>query len=205
MHRQTISERELNSWMTQQLSAQGIRNGSQMLMKARLEREDSSGCNWSEDVSVSQGFNTRQEYTETIVPAARDIVEQARRKFNVQAPASGGGFYGEQGDVDPLGDFGRAQHTREQHDEMIAAMRAVSNAFYAAAVRIGNHPFIEFTGLMNEYIDACRDASAQGIDFTQCNTHTGQHLPLKSFQVDYINEKLECIFTGRSVVNRIGD
>jgi len=84
---------------------------------------------------------------------------------------------------------------------MIQAMQQAANAFYRDAVRIGNHPFIEFAGLMNEYISACREASGSGIDFANCNIHTGQHLPLHAHQVDYINEKLECIFTGRSVLS----
>lgn len=86
-------------------------------------------------------------------------------------------------------------------DTTIQAMQCVVNAFYRDAVRIGNHPFIEFAGLMNEYISACREASAHGIDFTSCNVHSGHPLPLHAHQVDYINEKLECIFTGRSVVS----
>lgn len=83
---------------------------------------------------------------------------------------------------------------------IIHQMQTTSSMFYANAVSIGNHPFIEFCGLMNEYIKACEAAAAKGIDFTECNTHTGQHLPLESHQIDYINEKLECIFTGRSVM-----
>lgn len=82
--------------------------------------------------------------------------------------------------------------------DMLAQMQAASDAFYRSAVAIGNHPFIEFTGLMNEYIAACQEAAKAGIDFTMCNAHTGRHLPLAPFRVDYINEKLGCIFTGRS-------
>jgi hypothetical protein len=82
----------------------------------------------------------------------------------------------------------------------IAAMRAASSVFYAAAIKIGNHSFIEFTGLMNEYIQACADADSDDLDFSNCNTHSGQELPLQSYRVKYINEKLECIFTGRSVM-----
>lgn len=85
-------------------------------------------------------------------------------------------------------------------DAVLQQMRIVSRGFYAQAIAIGNHPFIEFTGLMNQYIRACEQAAAAGIDFTQCNTHSGQDLPLLGHQVDYINEKLECIFTGRSVM-----
>lgn len=82
----------------------------------------------------------------------------------------------------------------------IAAMQAASNNFYLDAIAIGNHPFIEFTGLMNEYIKACINAHNAGIDFSACNAHGEQELPLKSFEIAYINEKLECIFTGRSVM-----
>lgn len=83
---------------------------------------------------------------------------------------------------------------------MLCRMRAASSVFYAAAVKIGCHPFIEFTGLMNEYINCCETAHLDGIDFASCNTHVGQSLPMEPFQVGYVNEKLECIFTGRSVI-----
>ena len=77
------------------------------------------------------------------------------------------------------------------------SMRATSALFYANAVRIGNHPFIEFCGLMNEYIKACEIAHKSGIDFSECSAHSGQPLPMKSYMIDYVNEKLNCIFTGR--------
>lgn len=79
---------------------------------------------------------------------------------------------------------------------MLAQMSAASSVFYASAIRIGCHPFIEFTGLMNEYIKCCRTAHEAGIDFTDCNVHTGQPLPMREFEVDYVNEKLACIYTG---------
>ena len=82
----------------------------------------------------------------------------------------------------------------------LAEMQLVSNDFYARAAKIGVHPFIEFCGLMNEYIKCCEYAHKQGIDFSECNKHTGEHLPMQPFAVGYINEKLECIFTGRSIV-----
>jgi hypothetical protein len=85
----------------------------------------------------------------------------------------------------------------------IEAMTAASKAFYTAAVRIGNHPFVEFTGLINEYIQACREAAAAGVDFSECNTHSGQPLPMHPHNVRYVNEKLECIFTGRSVMAEV--
>ncbi len=87
-----------------------------------------------------------------------------------------------------------------ERENAIAKMHVASSAFYRAAIQIGNHPFIEFTGLMNEYIKACEDAHKAGIDFSECNTHGETDLPLASFRIAYINEKLECIFTGRSVM-----
>ena len=90
----------------------------------------------------------------------------------------------------------------EEQSTAIAQMREVSTSFYANAIRIGVHPFIEFCGLMNEYIKACEKAHASGVDFSECNAHSGQHLPMESYMVAYVNEKLECIFTGRSVMQR---
>jgi hypothetical protein len=84
---------------------------------------------------------------------------------------------------------------------ILERMRQASATFYRMAVRIGNHPFIEFTGLMNEYTKACERAHAEGIDFTQCNVHSGKELPLKGYEVAYINEKLGCIFTGRVLLS----
>jgi hypothetical protein len=81
--RKTILERELNTWMTKELSATGIRKGSQILMKAMLPEQDETGCNWSADVHLSGGFNTLIELREVVRPATEDIVRRARAQFNV--------------------------------------------------------------------------------------------------------------------------
>lgn len=86
-----------------------------------------------------------------------------------------------------------------ERETALKRMGDAADAFYRDAVSIGNHPFIEFAGLMNEYILACQRAHAEGIDFTQCNRHTGNALPLHPTNSDYINEKLECIFSGAKV------
>lgn len=54
---------------------------------------------------------------------------------------------------------------------------------------------------MNEYIAVCESAMKAGIDFSECNTHSGKSLPMHGHHINYINEKLECIFTGRSVMD----
>lgn len=88
--------------------------------------------------------------------------------------------------------------TPEKRDELqlvIANMSKLSSNFYYNAIHIGNHSFIEFTGLMNEYIKICQQSLEQGIDFTLVNTHTkGQALAVKEYNTRYLKEKLNCIF-----------
>lgn len=88
---------------------------------------------------------------------------------------------------------------------MRARTRASEEAirrFYGAAVHIGNHPFVEFAGVMQAYLKSCARAHEKGIDFSECNRHAGHQLPMESFELDYLAEKLDCIFGGRIVVER---
>ena len=94
-------------------------------------------------------------------------------------------------------------YSEAERARMLVEMRSAVNAFYGAARAIGNHPFIEFAGVMGEYVNACEQAQHLGVDFTQCNTHSGMSLPLPSFMRDYIAEKLECIFTGHPKLTRL--
>lgn len=87
----------------------------------------------------------------------------------------------------------------EERVAAIANMEATVAEFYRRAVGIGNHPFLEFAGVMTAYVNSCRRAHEQGIDFSQCNRHTGQALPMESFEIAYLTEKLDCIFDGRIV------
>ena len=76
----------------------------------------------------------------------------------------------------------------------LSKMQETANKFYSGAVYTHNHTFIEFTGLINEYIKICLSAAKNGIDFTQANTHTGVGLPVKDYELKYLAEKLNCIF-----------
>ena len=89
----------------------------------------------------------------------------------------------------------------QEREQALLEMRRTADAFYRSAIKIGSHPFIEFAGLMNEYIAACQLAHNEGLDFSACNIHNGKTLPLKPFMSDYINEKLECIFSGAKVMS----
>lgn len=73
-------------------------------------------------------------------------------------------------------------------------MQAVSDRFYREAIQTGNHAFIEFAGLMNEYIMVCRKAAASGIDFTMASIHTERPLPFREHHLRYLQEKLSCIY-----------
>lgn len=86
-------------------------------------------------------------------------------------------------------------YTKAELQEMISKMQAAANAFYPAAANTGHHAFIEFTGLMNEYIKLCEEALRQGIDFTATTIHgSGKALPMQSYHRDYLQEKLQCIY-----------
>lgn len=85
-------------------------------------------------------------------------------------------------------------YNETEREEILRKMRAAINNFYADAVRTGCHPFIEFAGLMGEHLVMCEAAHKQGLDFTQANVHTGQPLPMERHNVEYLGEKLGCIY-----------
>ena len=74
--------------------------------------------------------------------------------------------------------------------------------FHSAAIGIGNHPFVEFAGLMTAYLKSCRAAHEQGVDFSECNRHSGSRLPMHGFEVDYLADKLDGIFAGYLNISR---
>ncbi len=87
--------------------------------------------------------------------------------------------------------------TTEEREVALKRMDETIARFYGSAVQIGNHPFIEFAGVMTAYLKSCRRAHENGIDFTECSLHADKLLPMEDFEVDYLREKLGCIFGGR--------
>lgn len=55
------------------------------------------------------------------------------------------------------------------------------------------HAFIEFNGLIAEWVKLCAAAAEQGIDFRYLNGHAETPLPMKAYQAEYFAEKLNCI------------
>lgn len=85
-------------------------------------------------------------------------------------------------------------NTHEEREAMLASMREIAAEFYASAMTSKCHPFIEFAGLMNEYVQLCEQAHREGVDFTQTDVHNGKALPMRAFQAAYIGEKVGCIY-----------
>jgi hypothetical protein len=85
-------------------------------------------------------------------------------------------------------------YSAPEREAILARMESVSRVFYAGAVQTNCHPFIEFCGLMNEYIEICRDTHEAGIDFTQASAHGDQMLKFAPHHLAYLREKLNCIY-----------
>ncbi|MEG3842938.1 hypothetical protein [Microcoleus sp. herbarium14] len=87
-------------------------------------------------------------------------------------------------------------------EEILAAMKAASGNYYREAIATNCHTFVEFTGLMNEYIKICERNLDRGIDFTKTSVHCpGEpRLHIEDWELDYINEKLQCIFPNLELV-----
>jgi len=54
---------------------------------------------------------------------------------------------------------------------------------------------------MREYIKICEENLARGVDFRERNAHGSQQpLKIQEHEIQYLNEKLHCIFQGLIVV-----
>lgn len=87
------------------------------------------------------------------------------------------------------------EYTVKQAEEALDKMRAASSNFYTAATYTNCHAFIEFTGLMNEYIKICERMTREGdTRWMMANTHSGVPLKMEAFELNYLAEKLDCIY-----------
>jgi hypothetical protein len=82
----------------------------------------------------------------------------------------------------------------EKRELMLAQMNQLIEAFYWRAFAIGCHPFIEFCGVMGEYLKVAQAAHAAGIDFTNTTAHSGFPLPIQPYNASYLGEKIGCIY-----------
>jgi hypothetical protein len=86
----------------------------------------------------------------------------------------------------------RYSYSPAEREKMLAEMTAASDAFYAAAVKVRFHQFVELTGFMNEIIKVCARMHKEGKDFGT------EPLEPKDYEMEYICEKFDCIF-GRAL------
>ncbi len=87
-------------------------------------------------------------------------------------------------------------------EQSLTRMWAAVDQFYTAAANANCHAFIEFTGLLREYCKVCEENLKRGIDFRELNAHRSQQMELQQYEIDYFNEKLNCIFQGLLKVER---
>lgn len=85
-------------------------------------------------------------------------------------------------------------YSRRQREEMLVGMHFTVRVFYALAVAAHVHAFREFTGLMNNYVEACADAEKRGAPWVEANECSGSPLRWHTGQLKYIDEKLRCMF-----------
>ncbi len=85
-------------------------------------------------------------------------------------------------------------YTPDQRARRLKQMEQIAGGFYSAAARCGVHAFLEFCGLMTEYIKVCTAAHNEGQDYTAANTHSGVGLPFEDYNAAYLAEKLNCIY-----------
>ncbi len=81
-------------------------------------------------------------------------------------------------------------------EQSLARMWAAADQFYTAAANTDCHAFIEFTGLLREYCKICENNLKRGVDFREFNGHRSQQMKLQPYEINYFNEKLNCIFQG---------
>ncbi len=86
--------------------------------------------------------------------------------------------------------------TVDERELALIQMQNAANTFYVLAMRTQVHPFVEFTGLMNEFVKVCKAAHESGVDFSACCAFT-EKLPMTPQNVALCNEALEHIFTGQ--------
>lgn len=85
-------------------------------------------------------------------------------------------------------------YTKEQLTNIAVRMRVATEKTYPLLAATGCHPFIEFNGLMHKFVDLCERAVEKGVVFPMANEHTGIPLPVELHDIEYMAEKLRCIF-----------
>lgn len=88
--------------------------------------------------------------------------------------------------------------TESELRAITADMTQIADVFYMLCSKAGFahkcHPFLEFTGLMREYIHGCNMLIREGKDFRRSSGHALKESAVLPIDIRYISEKLNCIF-----------
>jgi hypothetical protein len=83
----------------------------------------------------------------------------------------------------------QTEYRESERAEMLVRMREARDLFYALAVHVGHHQFVEFAGMIGEYIAICEATHRAGRDFA-----TGAPLEMRGHHAHYLAEKMDCIY-----------
>lgn len=73
-------------------------------------------------------------------------------------------------------------------------MDAVVEKIYPMMTSCEVHPFVEFNGLMREYVVICRILARSGVAFPFASNHGTMAVEVPDYTIEYMAEKLGCIF-----------
>lgn len=84
--------------------------------------------------------------------------------------------------------------------EFVDALKSELNDFYYRLFHLGVgtrfHAFLEWNGVMTEHLKIVEGLLQKGVPAFEQNRHTGDAPAIPSFQIEYLAEKMECIFDG---------
>ncbi len=120
------------------------------------------------DQVLANGGEERVSFVQLTPALVQPLVDQARKRLEAPTPS---------------------------FEQNMDTLRNLTEKFYWMCfhANVGSfaHPFLEFNGLMSVYVDVL---TKSGVDPQQANVHGGVPLPVEDHQIEYLAEKLECIF-----------
>jgi hypothetical protein len=101
--------------------------------------------------------------------------------------------------VEPHLPAGMTEERKEELQRLLNHADNVATSLYGTlfAANYGAewHAYLEWVGCMREHVKVAQASLNAGIDFTEANRHTGKKLRIHGYQLDYLNEKIGCIFS----------
>lgn len=89
-------------------------------------------------------------------------------------------------------------YTQAELIELAKEMHSVADRVYWMFFRTGMgakvHAYVEFCGLLSKYTEICARAALAGVDFAFANAHGRTPFPVEVHDMQYLGEKLQCIF-----------